>query len=253
VQYVHHPQFHRDRGTAADDAGRLNGLWSRLAGPTPGGVPEDTTLLANSAWTAAVVADIYGRRPAVLHPPVDSIPDRRPWPDREQGAVTVGRIAPDKRTLDAIDIVDGVRERGHDLHLHVVGTAAPAYRQYVERVEQAAAERSYVALERDMPRERLTRLLATHRYGLHTKPQEHFGMAVAEYVAAGMVALAPDGGGQREILDGREDRLFASVDEAVTLLAAAIANDARPTQAPDRFGRGRFHDAVRERVAAALD
>jgi glycosyltransferase involved in cell wall biosynthesis len=253
VQYIHHPQFHRSAATADDDAGRANALWSRLAGPTPGAVPATTTLLANSAWTADVVAEIYDERPAVVHPPVDPIPDRRAWEAREQGAVAVGRLAPDKRVLDVVRIVDGVRERGHDLHLHLVGTAPPAYRRYVRRVERAVAERPYVTLERDVGRDRLETLLATHRYGINAKPAEHFGMAVAEYVAAGMVAFAPDSGGQREILQGRPDRLFDTTDEAAALVATAIEDDARPSQSVERFGRERFDEAMRTQVSATLD
>ncbi|ELZ26996.1 glycosyl transferase group 1 [Halosimplex carlsbadense 2-9-1] len=253
VQYVHYPQFHLDR-LPDGDPGRLNGLWSRLAAPTRealagGGV----TLLANSSWTADVVAEAYGVRPSVLHPPVDPIDCDRSWADREAGIVAVGRLAPDKRALDAVRIVDGVRERGHDCHLHIVGSAPRAYRDYADRVAAAAAERPYVGLERDVSRDRLEHLLCTHRYGLNTKPEEHFGMSVAEYVAAGMVAFAPDSGGQRDVLDDREDRLFDSVETAVDLVSDAIEADARPTLARDRFARERFADGVREAVAPTVD
>ncbi|QPV62023.1 glycosyltransferase [Halosimplex litoreum] len=253
VQYVHYPQFHLDR-LPDGDPGRLNGLWSRLAAPTREALAgDDVTLLANSSWTADVVADGYGVRPSVVHPPVDPVYCDRPWTGRESGIVAVGRLAPDKRLLDAVRIVDGVRERGHDCHLHIVGSAPRAYRDYADRVAAAAESRPYVALERDVSRDRLERLLCTHRYGLNTKPEEHFGMSVAEYVAAGMVAFAPDSGGQRDVLDGRDDRLFGSVAEAVDLLSHAVETDARPTLARDRFARDRFADAVRAAVARTVD
>ncbi|MFC7046743.1 glycosyltransferase [Halobacteriaceae archaeon GCM10025711] len=251
VQYVHFPQFYRS--AHEDDPGRLNDLWSRLAGPTDRRLPADATLLANSEWTASVTESIYGRRPTVLHPPVDPVPDPHPWADREDGVVVLGRLAPDKRVLAAIEVVDRVRDRGHDVHLHVVGTAAAAYRTYVARVERAAARRPYVYLERDVSRDRVEDLLRRHRYGLNAKPREHFGMALAEFVAAGMVAFAPDGGGQRDVLDGRADRLFTSVEEAADLVAAAIEGDARPSLPPDRFGRDRFHDAVRAHVDRTIE
>ncbi|MFD1687239.1 glycosyltransferase [Halobellus litoreus] len=252
VQYVHYPQFHARR-LADDSSDALNRLWSRLAGPNRAEIASDSlTTLANSEWTADVVERVYGIRPAVLHPPVDPIDGRWQWEEREDGVVVVGRIAPDKRVLDAIRVVDGVRERGHDVHLHIVGAAPRAYRQYVERVEAAASERAYVAVERDVPRDRIETLLGTHRYGLNLKPEEHFGMSVAEYVAAGMIAFAPDSGGQREILDGRDDRLFASVEEAVERLAHAVETGEQPSQSADRFDSGRFREAIRRTVARAL-
>jgi glycosyltransferase involved in cell wall biosynthesis len=250
VQYVHYPQYNRHR--LRDDEGATGGLlhriWSGIAAPTRTELERSTSLLANSEWTAGVVDAVYGIEPAVVHPPVDPIEEGIPWDSRERGVVVVGRLAPDKRLLDAIEIVDGVCARGHDLHLHIVGGAPRAYRDYVERVESAAADRSYVFVERDVPRARIEELLGTHRYGLNCKPEEHFGMSVAEYVAAGMIAFAPDSGGQREILAGRDDRLFDSVPAAVDCIAAAVENGDRPALDPDRFSSDRFEDAIREAV-----
>ena len=219
VQYVHYPQFRTHR-LPDGGGGGLNRVWSRLAAPRPDDLDDGTTLLVNSAWTAGVAEDVYGVRPTVVYPPVDPI--------------------------------DGVRDRGHDLHLHIVGAAPRAYRRYVQKVESLAAERSYVAVERDAPRARLEELLCTHKYGLNCKPAEHFGMSVAEYVASGMVAFAPDSGGQQEILDKRTDRLFGSVPEAVDRVAAAAAADDPPALPPDRFASDRFRRAIRDAVERAL-
>ncbi len=249
VQYVHFPQFNAAvPGPDGRHGGsRLNGLWTRLAGLANRRLPGDATLLANSGYTASHVAARYDREPAVLHPPVDPIPGQ-PWAERERGVVTVGRIAPDNRTLDAIRIVDGVRERGIDLHLHLVGSTAEAYRSYVQRVRTAAATRTHVTLHTDVSRARLEALLGGHRYGLNTKHGEHFGMALAEYVAAGMVAFAHDSGGQREVVDGAPDRLFDTVPEAVDRIAAAVDAGATPRLSPERFGVDRFHRQIRAAV-----
>lgn len=249
VQYVHFPQFHLDR-TSAGEPGRLDGLWSRLAAPSTAELDE-SRLLANSSWTAATVAEIYGCRPEVCHPPVDPM-DGLAWENREPGVVVLGRIAPDKRTMDAIRIVDGLRAAGYELSCTVVGSAPAAYRDYVARVRAAAEERPSVSLETDVSRQRVRELLGRNRYGLNAKPREHFGMAVAEYVAAGMLAFAPDEGGQVDILGGDERNLFADVDEAVTVIGEAIDADRRPTGPRNRFGRERFAAELREHVDAML-
>jgi len=260
VQYVHYPQFRKRqrRRLGVEPAAEpglgewLNERWSRLAAPAVGaGADRDALLLANSDWTADAVEESYGVRPAVLHPPVDPIHCDREWADREPGIVMVGRLAPDKRPLAAIAVVDALRERGYETHLHVVGSAPRSYRTYAERVAAAADRREYVFLERDVSRERLERLLCTHRYGLNAKEREHFGMAVAEYVAAGMVAVAPDSGGQREIVP--EQRRFDSRAGAVDCLAEAIEDGEPPTGRRDRFAGERFRAAMREAVARAID
>ncbi|WP_284011237.1 glycosyltransferase family 4 protein [Haloarcula pelagica] len=249
VQYVHFPQFngHVAGPDGVHGGGVADRVWTRMAGLDDRRLPADATLLANSTYTADHVVARYGRGASVVHPPVDPIPGE-PWADRERGVVTVGRIAPDNRTLDAIRAVDGVRERGYDLHLHLVGSAAEAYRSYVDRVEAAVAAREHVTLERSVPRTRLEALLGSHRYGLNPKRGEHFGMALAEYVAAGMVPFAHDSGGQRDVVDGAEDRLFGTVTEATERLVAAIEADARPRLPPDRFAVDRFHERIRTAV-----
>jgi glycosyltransferase involved in cell wall biosynthesis len=249
VQYVHYPQFN---GRAVDEGGPGDALWSRLAGLGDRRLPADATLLTNSAWTAERVAERYGRRPTVLFPPVDPIEGGADWRDREPGVVVAGRVAPDKRTLDAFELVESVRRRGHDVHLHVVGSAAPAYRSYVARVRRAAAGREWASVETDVSRDRLEAVLTRHRYGLNLKPDEHFGMTLAEYVAAGMLPFAPDSGGQVDVLGGDEDLLFGSVAGGAARLASAVETGRRPSLPRDRFGRERFHAALREHVDDAL-
>lgn len=253
VQYVHYPQFHLHQLPDAA-SGRLNQLWSRLAGPNRTDLTgHDVSLLSNSSWTAAVVDDIYGVRPTVLYPPVDPISRDNTWSNRENGIVIVGRLAPDKRILDAITVIDRIREHGYDLHLHVVGTTPRAYRDYVAQVTAAASERPYVSLERDVSRDRLERLLCTHKYGLNMKHGEHFGMSVAEYRAAGMVAFAPASGGQQEVLDNQSDRLFDSLDEAVSLVARAVEIDESPAFLRDRFATEHFQASLREHVTRVTE
>jgi glycosyltransferase involved in cell wall biosynthesis len=250
VQYVHFPQFHLSRVDTVEH-GRLNWLWSRVAAPERVGPGARTRFVANSAWTADAVEQVYGVRPAVCHPPVDRI-EGRPWTDREDGILVLGRIAPDKRVLDAIAVLDNLRERGYGLTGHVVGSAPPGYREYVARVRRAASDRPYLTVETDVDRDRVLDLLGRYRYGLNAKPREHFGMAVAEFVAAGMLPFAPDEGGQVDVLAGDERLLFDGPSEAVDRIASAVDADLRPSLPRDRFGSERFAGEIREHVAAIL-
>ena len=250
VQYIHQPQFNRRRleGRTAD---RLDSIWSHLAGPEPGAIDGSTTLLANSEWTADRVEAIYDTRPAVVYPPVEPIECEESWKDREPGIVLLGRLAPDKRVLEAISLVDAVREQGPEVHLHIVGSAPRAYRRYVARVAWAAQDRPHVTLERNVSRERVEGLLCSHRYGLNMKAGEHFGMAVAEYVSAGMDAFVPASGGQQEIV--QDDRTFTDLDEAVDLVSEALRRPDAPARYGDRFHPDRFAASIRQHVNQTID
>ena len=137
----------------------------------------------------------------------------RPWNEREEGFVTLGRVERSKRIAELIRIVDGVREHGYDVHFHVVGPTVDG--EYRAELDDMVADRPYVTLEGELPREELVELVCTHRYGLHGKQFEHFGMAVAELAVGGAIPFVPVSGGQRAVVRKREELLYESVDDAV--------------------------------------
>jgi len=98
----------------------------------------------------------------------------------------------------------------------------------------------------------LETLLCTHKYGLNLKPREHFGLSVAEYVAAGMVAFAPASGGQVDVLDRQNNRLFDSFEDAVMKIDTAIMTDERPQLPRNRFNRDRFDASIISHVDEML-
>lgn len=267
VQYVHFPfdwtvsldnREHIFHPTVEEDS-----LYERFATWVAGVDREDVrqnTLLANSNWTADVVEDAYGTRPEVVHPPIDTGEfEDRPWDEREDGIVTVGRIERSKRIKELLRITEGVRERGHDVHLHVIGPTVDE--EYREEVEAMAAGREYVELEGEIPREELVERICNHRYGIHGKEYEHFGMAVAELAAGGAIPFVPDNGGQHAIVNDCEELLYRSVEDAVEKISAVIADPALqrelrrpmgPASIRRRFGKRRFQRKIRRVVDEAL-
>ena len=265
VQYVHFPfdwtvsldnREHIFHPTVEEDS-----LYERLATRVAGVDRDDirrNTLLANSGWTADVVEDAYGTRPEVMYPPVDTSEfEARDWADCEEGFVTVGRIERSKRIKEMIRIVDGVRERGHDVHFHVIGPTVDE--EYHREVEAMALARDYVELEGEVPRDELVERVCEHRYGIHGKEYEHFGMAVAELAAGGTVPFVPSNGGQHAIVDDEERLMYDSVDDAVEKIAAVLDDPAAqrelrgtPAEIRRRFGRERFKREFRATVRAAL-
>ena len=56
-------------------------------------------------------------------------------------------------------------------------------------------------------------MLSGHRYGIHAREKEPFGIAVAEMVKAGCITFVPNDGGQVEIVD-HAALTYSSVEEA---------------------------------------
>ena len=267
VQYVHFPfdwtvsldnREHIFHPTVEEES-----MYERLATWVAGVDRQDirsNTLLANSGWTADVVEDAYGTRPRVCYPPIDTAEfESRPWDEREDGVVTVGRIERSKRIVELIEIVDRVRERGHDCHLHVIGPTVDE--EYRREVEELAESREYVFLEGEIPREELVERICSHKYGIHGKRYEHFGMAVAELAAGGAIPFVPDDGGQHAIVEDRAELTYESVADAVEKVSTVVDDESLqrelqsafgPAAIRRRFGRERFKHEIRSVVEGAL-
>jgi glycosyltransferase involved in cell wall biosynthesis len=263
VQYVHYPWYNRGAlPPEVDDGGTAEAWYDRLCRVVAGhddGAVRRSRLLTNSDWTAEVLERLYGTRPETLYPPVVTEEfDPSPWDERERGFVCVGRISPEKNVHRNVEVVDRLRDRGHDVTLRVVGPTIDS--RYADRVERMAGRRPHVSIEGRVSRERLVELLCSHRYAIHGMEREHFGIAVAECVAAGAIPFVPDAGGQREIVEGNPTLTYGSVDDAVEKADAVLSDPVRQRELraslPDvrtRYGPDRFRRRIRSIAHETLD
>lgn len=263
IQYLHHPFLNR-----WSDAGHfeiestfgsfLNRVYTRVSGTTPDTV-QQSELLTNSQWTANQIEKIYAVTPDVVFPPIDvDAFDDVPWHERENGFVSVGRISQDKQTHRAIEIIDNVRERGHRVHLHLVGPIDEDTR-YGRRIRREETNHPWLIVEGRVSQEHLTTLIERHRWGIHTKPFEHFGMAVAEQVAGGVIPFVPDSGGQVEIVGRIPTLCYDSIDEAIENISNCLSTSSEPTGInrclPDiknRFSKTRFKSKIISYVGSII-
>jgi glycosyltransferase involved in cell wall biosynthesis len=207
--------------------------------------------LANSDWTGRAFRALYGTAARTLYPPVVAAASQVPWDERENGFVCVGRISPEKRIETVVEILRRVRARGHDVRLHLAGTASRD--RYSRRILGLLAQEPWARFHENLSREELGRLAAARRYGIHGMEAEHFGMAPAELAAAGCIVFVPDGGGQVEIVEGDDRLTFRGVDDAAAkidrvLRSSALQEELRAKLAParERFSPVAFQSRVRE-------
>lgn len=262
IQYIHTPKWDRTAvpGLLGSDnpvQPLYDALCNRISGFDSGTV-ADATLLSNSEWTADIVENVYGVRPRVVYPPVDTSGfDPQPWSEREPGFVTIGRLAPNKNVEDAIEIVSDLHDRHPDAHLHLLGRVT--HPEYRDRILADIDRRDYIHYEGTVSRDELLEYISTHRFGLHTRPHESFGIVVAELVAGGTVPFIPSTGAPREILDEREELLFDSTPEAVEKIDRLLSDPDRCRRLRDRlpdvearFGCERFQQTMYEVVTEEL-
>lgn len=224
IQYVHEPWTHRFLNGRSRGVMRLRcRAWLVVHGFSTERMRANLTLV-NSAWSAARVERELGVRPQVLMPPAAGRAPAVPWDRRGQRVVAVGRLVPDKRFEEIVEIVTRVREAGVDLSLDLVGWPDPAHRRYLQRLRERIARLPWATLHESLPRGALLELLASARYGLHAFRDEPFGIAVAEMVRAGCIPFGHWGGGMPEIL-GTDELLFDTPREAARKLLSVIESE----------------------------
>jgi glycosyltransferase involved in cell wall biosynthesis len=262
IQYVHYPWYGRKNlPEEFESTSWKERVHDRLCEIISGHDFEkvgNQRLLTNSNWTAQVLKQVYGVPPETIYPPV--VTDdfyKMPWEERERGFVSIGRVTPSKQVHRNIKIIDKLRDRHPDVHLHIIGPLSnECYPQWIHKL---AKERSYVTIEGKVPRDRLVDLVCTHRYGIHGMEYEHFGIAVAELVAGGTIPFVPNSGGQREIVNQLDDVTYNSVADAVEkadmVLSDSDSQKYIRKSLPNiekRFGPERFKREIQDIVVDVL-
>ena len=264
VNYVHcpirHPQMVAELFTGPERTLRqVNNLAFRLVSGFDEQSFREAPCMANSEWTARALRRTWGISAQVIYPPV--IPPRvspTKFADRSTGYVCIGRLSVEKRIHEAIAVVDQLRDRGYKVHLHIVGSGTG---RYAERIREAIQSRPHVQLHSELSRPKLAELLNCHRFGLHMMRNEHFGMAVAEMVSAGMLVYAHRSAGPMEILGDKFPTLFHdlsdAVDSAAHMLDSSMLQDEAIAALAERdiqkrFSPQTFTSMVRQTAKRAL-
>jgi glycosyltransferase involved in cell wall biosynthesis len=213
--------------------------------------------LANSDWTANLTREKLGLEAQTLYPPVETDFPKIPFSERDDGFVCLGRISPEKRVDSMIEILSRVRQRGHNVHLHILGGVDDS--PYGARVKSLARQnRAWVFLEGWAVGDAKKRLLAGHKYGIHGRENEPFGIAVGEMVNAGCIVFVPNGGGQMEIVN-HPALVFKDESEAVDKIDAVLKSDSEREnlcqhlqRIAGRFSPENFQAQIRQTVDTFL-
>jgi glycosyltransferase involved in cell wall biosynthesis len=241
VEYVHFPSL---SGIVSDfeDRGRFQTaveMLNRYFHDVPDGYHDNTTTITNSDWTADIIERAYGIDPLVIYPPVDHKAfDPVPWNERDNEIVAIGRIVPGKRYEEMIEVMDGLSERIEDVSFRIVGSSRET--AYYSKIARMASDRPYVSLETDASRDDLCSLLESCKLGVHGKKNEHFGMAVAEMRAAGMLPLVHGSGGQVEIVENRPELIYETWDDLVSRIDDLLGDEDKQRRLREAIVEGEF-------------
>ena len=214
-------------------------------------------VIANSCWTAKHLKALHGTSAPVVYPPV--------WAAFPQGNATVrqirfawlGRVAQEKRIESVVSILLALRNRGHDLQLHLCGTIES--NGYGRAVSKLCTEHSsWIIAHGRVMGDRKAQILTSCNFGISACQGEAFGVATAEMIKAGAIVFAPAEGGQAEIL-ASPNLTFTSHDDAVEKIESVLLKPGLQDQLREhlrkqasRFGSEAFMRDIRAQIASFL-
>ncbi|HIE54352.1 MAG TPA: glycosyltransferase [Chromatiaceae bacterium] len=152
-------------------------------------------VLTNSTWTAAQIYRVHHIIADVVYPPVDveyfskvSGNDKR-----EKLVVTISRFVEGKKLDKIVDVAAKLK----DYVFILIGSTYEYSHRVLTKIERKVREYHLdnVVIETDLPRTKMLEYLREARFYLHPPYAEHFGIAIVEAMAAGLVPLVYRDGG----------------------------------------------------------
>ncbi|XP_014675893.1 PREDICTED: GDP-Man:Man(3)GlcNAc(2)-PP-Dol alpha-1,2-mannosyltransferase-like [Priapulus caudatus] len=174
---------------------------------------QSDCVMCNSSWTGGHIRQLWGvkDRMHVVFPPCSTAEfSERPLvaddDDAPRTIISVAQFRPEKdhplQIRSFARFVGGVGKQEQDRYrLVLVGSCRNAEDEArVEQLRQLCTEHrvdDLVDFKINIPYVELKRELGSATIGLHTMWNEHFGIGVVEYMAAGTIVLAHDSGGPK--------------------------------------------------------
>ena len=182
---------------------------------------------SNSKYVHDRLAAFYGNfRDTIFYPPTTYEPDvSTEAPPRDpMRVICLGRISREKRIADIIDVVERARAlSGKNIKLTVAGPCGNG--EYATMIRQIAEARSWITLVDGVFGKAKDDLLRSGRFAVHARRDEEFGIAVTEYLKAGLIPVVPDEGGSCEVVD-RPELSYSTNEDAAAKLARIVSDSA---------------------------
>jgi len=230
-----------------------------------------STLIVNSTYTQKLAQRYIGFKPLVIHPPVDSVKISsitRAWNKgglkRDNIVTTIGRIAPGKY-LDAIPFI-AAKTRSVKKFI-IIGSTQHMFPDYLSHLHKTIHQlglKDKIVILTDLPFEKKIKLMAMSRVYLHVMPNEHFGIAVVEAMAAGLVPVVHRSGGPWiDILQRRHEYglSYSTLEDAAYAIDEILMAEewfidelsARAREAAIRFDEHIFNRKMRKLIELRLE
>lgn len=143
--------------------------------------------------------------------------------NRERVIVSVGQFRPEKNHIFQLECFNAFLEKRHkrDVKLKFIGGCKNKQHEQIlfqvkSKIKELGLE-DCVELCPNLPFSDLLKALHSSLIGMHAMIDEHFGIVVVEYMAAGLITIAHDSAGPKmDIIEHRENGFLAKEVEEYT-------------------------------------
>jgi len=188
---------------------------------------NNSTVLTNSEFSRKAILSVY--RPShiqVLYPPVEVELFRKRGLDsgeRKDIILVISRIDPAKEIEKALSLAKALKKRNVGTRMIIVGSLAQRHSRYFRFLQQTIRAwdiKEFVTLKPNAPLEELLGIIGRAKIYFHPKYGEHFGISIAEAMAAGLIPIVPNSGGQTEFVPSKFQ--YSSTAQAADLVSTYL-------------------------------
>jgi alpha-1,2-mannosyltransferase len=194
-------------------------------------------VMVNSTWTAGHINEIWKINSVIVYPPCDttSLLDF-PLENRNRTMISVAQFRPEKDHAFQVEIMARLFEQYPEyrkkraVKLVFIGSVrneddAKRVSELQQLIKQKELQNAIHIVENASYQE-LLGYLETSLVGLHAMKNEHFGISIIEYMAAGLLPVAHDSGGPKaDIVSTKSGFLASDVDGYVKALSTIFEMD----------------------------
>ncbi|HZE77120.1 MAG TPA: glycosyltransferase [Nitrososphaeraceae archaeon] len=187
---------------------------------------RNSKIITNSDFTRRAIINAFGSdNILILSPPIDIETFRNVSLlangnyERGDMVLVISRIAPHKKIENAIKLAKILKDNNIGKGMKIIGNLYYYYLDYyseLKRMVLLLGLSDYITFEINASLDKLLSCMRESRIYFHPMVGEHFGMAVLEAMAAGLIPVVPNEGGITEFVPQRYQ--FNTIDQAAEII-----------------------------------
>jgi glycosyltransferase involved in cell wall biosynthesis len=186
----------------------------------------NSTVITNSEFSRRAIINAFGLDNIyILSPPIDIQTFRNVAlmangdDERNDIILVISRIAPHKKIENAIKLAKILKDNNIGKGIKIVGNLYYYYFDYYSELKQmvlALGLADYITFEINASLGKLLTIIRESRVYFHPMIGDHFGMAVVEAMAAGLIPVVPNEGGPTEFVPRKYQ--FNTIEQAAEII-----------------------------------